>query len=139
MNTKTLAGGLIIGVLAFLLGWLIFGMLLMNFYQSNTTSYAGLMKDPMEIWAIAVANLAFGLMMAYVFNLGNINTPGKGFTTGLILGLLMTIGFDLFLYSQYHLMNKKLIGVDIAASAVFDGVLGAVLGWWFGRNSKTGS
>ncbi|RTL57406.1 MAG: hypothetical protein EKK37_15290 [Sphingobacteriales bacterium] len=136
MNTKTLVGGLITGVLAFLLGWLIFGMLLMNYYQSNINSYAGLMKDPMEIWAIAVANLAFGLLMAYVFNLGNVNTPGKGFTTGLILGLLMAVTFDLFLYAQYNLMNKKLIGVDIVATAVFDGVLGAVLGWWFGRGKK---
>jgi hypothetical protein len=139
MNTKTLVGGLIFGVVAFLLGWLIFGMLLMNFYQSNTNSYTGLMKDPMEIWAIAVANLVFGLMMAYIFNLGNINTAGKGFTTGLILGLLMTLGFDLFLYSQYNLMNKKLIGVDVIVSAVFDGVVGAMLGWWFGRGKKASS
>lgn len=139
MNTKTLLGGLIIGVLSFLLGWLIFGMLLMNFYQSNTTSYAGLMKDPMELWAIAVANLAFGLLLAYIFNLGNIKTPGKGFTTGFILGLLMTLGFDLYLYSQYNLMNTKLIAVDVVASALFDGVMGAILGWWFGRGNKAAS
>lgn len=138
MNTKTLVGGLIFGIVAFLLGWLIFGMLLMDYYQSNMTSYTGLMKDPMEIWAIAVANLAFGLMMAYVFNLANINTPGKGFTVALIIGLLMQLGFDLFLYAQMNLMSTQLLAVDVIASGIFTGVIGAVLGWWFGRGAKAG-
>ncbi|MBI2729889.1 MAG: hypothetical protein HYX40_03910 [Sphingobacteriales bacterium] len=139
MNTKTLLGALLAAVLAFLLGWLIFGILLMDFYTSNMTSYAGLVKNPPDMAPIAVANLVWGLMLAYIFNLGNVNSPGKGFTTGLILTLLMTLGFDLFMYAQFNLYSTKLIGVDVVANALFGGVIGAVLGWWFGRGSKASS
>lgn len=139
MNTKTLVGGLIGGVVAFLLGWLIFGILLMKFYQSNMVSYAGLLKDPPEMWAIAVANLAFGIFMAYVLNLGNINSVSKGFTTGLIVGLLTQAGFDLLLHGQMNLYNTQLLVIDIVASGVFSGVIAAVIGWWFGRGAKTAS
>ena len=138
MNTKTLVGGLIFGAVAFLLGWLIFGILLMDYYTSNMTSYTGLMKDPPTIWAIAVANLAFGFMMAYIFNMGNINSPAKGFRTGLIIGLLMQLGFDMFLYAQLNLYSTQILAVDIVASGIFAGVIGAILGWWFGRGDKAG-
>jgi hypothetical protein len=137
MNTKTLLGALLTGVLAFFLGWLIFGMLLMNYYQSNMTIYDGLMKEPMAMWAIAVANLVFGLMMTYIFTLGNVSTVTKGFTTGLIVTLLMTLGFDLFMYAQFNLYKATLLAVDVIANGLFGGVIGAFLGWWLGRGTKT--
>lgn len=139
MNTKTLVGGLIGGVVAFLLGWLIFGMLLMKFYQSNMVSYSGLLKDPPEMWAIAVANLAYGLLLAYILNLGGIKSVSKGFTTGLTVGLLSQVGFDLLLHGQMNLYNTQLLITDIVASGIFSGIIAAIIGWWFGRGVKTAS
>ncbi|HET9055527.1 MAG TPA: hypothetical protein VFN30_01640 [Chitinophagaceae bacterium] len=135
MNTKTLTGALITTVLGFLLGWLIFGMLLMDFYKANMIQYSGLMKDPPEIWAIGVSNLAWGLLFAWIFNLASINSVSKGFTAGLIITFLMVLGFDLFMYASMNLYNTKALAVDVIANAVFGGLLGAVLGWWFGRGS----
>ena len=136
MNTKTLLGALLAGVLAFFLGWLIFGMLLMDYYISNMTQYSGLIKNPPVMLPIAVANLVWGLLLSFIFNLGGINTPGKGFTTGLIIGLLMTLGFDLFMYAQFNLYNVQVLAVDVVTNAIFAGVIGVVLGWWFGRDKK---
>ena len=137
MNTKTLLGALIAGIVSFLLGWVIFGILLMDFYNSNMVQYSGLMKNPPEIWIIAVANLVYGLLLAWIFSAANVNTVSKGFSAGLIIGFLMTLGFDLMLYAQMNLYTAKLVAIDVILSAVFVGVIGAVLGWWFGRPVKS--
>ena len=133
MNTKTLLGALIAGVISFLLGWLIFGILLMDYYTSNMVSYTGLIKNPPDILPIAIANLVWGLLVAWIFSMAGINTISRGFSTGFILGFLMTLGFDLFLYAQLNLYNTKVLAVDVVLNGVMGGVIGAILGWWFGR------
>lgn len=137
MNTKTLLGGILTAVIAFLLGWLIFGILLMDYYSANMTTYSGLLKNPTEMWAIAVANLAWGLLLAYIFNLGGVKSPAKGFTAAFVINLLMILGFDLMMEAQYNLYSEKLLVIDVIVNAVFGGILGAFLGWWMGRGTKT--
>ncbi len=133
MNTKTLLGALIAGVISFLIGWLIFGILLMDYYTSNMVSYTGLIKNPPDILPIAVANLVFGLLISWIFSIAGIKTVAKGFSTGFIIGFLMLLGFDLFLYAQFNLYNAKILSIDIILNAILTGIVGAVLGWWFGR------
>jgi len=45
MKTKFMLAGLAGGVFYFFLGWLVYGILLMNFYESNTITYDGLNKE----------------------------------------------------------------------------------------------
>ena len=133
MSSKAIIGGILTGVLAFFLGWLIFGFLLMDYYTSGMTQYSGLMKTEPVMWAIAVSNLAYGILMGYIFSLGNINTVKKGFVTGMIISFLFTLIMDLFFFAQFNLYSTSLILVDILANAVFGGILGAFLGWWMSR------
>ena len=136
MNTKTLLGALIAGVVSFLLGWLIFGILLMDYYTANKVQYPGLLKDPMEIWAIAVADLAWGLLVSWIFSMANIKTVAKGVTVGFLIGFLMVLGFDLFVYAELNLFSTRLLGLDVIMNGIMGAASGAVLGWWYGRPAK---
>jgi uncharacterized protein with PQ loop repeat len=136
MNTKTLLGAVIAGVVSFLLGWLIFGILLMDFYTSNMVSYSGLAKNPPDVLPIAIANLSLGLLLSWIFTIAGIKTLAKGFSTGFVIGLLMALSFDFFLYAQFNLYNVKVLAIDIVLNALLGGIAGAVLGWWFSRGSK---
>ena len=136
MNTKTLLGALIAGVVSFLLGWLIFGILLMDYYAANKVQYPGLLKDPMEIWPIAVADLAWGLLVSWIFSMANIKTVAKGVTVGFLIGFLMVLGFDLFVYAELNLYSTRLLGLDVIMNGVMGAASGAVLGWWYGRPAK---
>lgn len=141
MNTKTLIGGIIAAVISFLLGWLIYGTLLMDYFNSISLmdNYTGLIKDPPVIWEIGIANLCWGLLTAYVFNLGGIKSVSKGAVVGLIIFLLSTLGFDLMMHAQMNLSGYQLIAIDVAISAIMGAIVGAVVGWWFGRGAATAS
>ena len=133
MNLKTLVNGLLTGVIAFLLGWLIFGMLLLDYYTQHMMQYGGLMKNPPDFIYIFIGSLAYGLLLSYVFTLGNVASASKGAKVGLIIGLLTQITFDTYLFAQMNLMGRSLMLVDISASAAFSAIIGAFLGWWIGR------
>jgi len=136
MNTKTLLGALIAGVVSFLLGWLIFGILLMDYYAANKVQYPGLLKDPMEIWPIAIADLVWGLLVSWIFSMANIKTVAKGVTVGFLIGFLMVLGFDLFVYAELNLYSTRLLALDVIMNGVMGAASGAVLGWWYGRPAK---
>ncbi len=133
MNVKTLIGGLIAGVTAFLLGWVIYGMLLMDYFTNNMVKYDGLTKDPMEMWAMGVSNLALGLLLAYVFNGSGVKTARNGIASGAIFFGLFSVGVNMMFYAQMNLFSLQLICVDVLASLVWGALVGAVLGWWFSR------
>jgi hypothetical protein len=136
MNTKTLLAGLFAGIITFLLGWLIFGMLLMDFYMSNSTLYTGLMKDPPNFVAIFIANLSWGLLIAYIFNLAGIKTTQNGAINGVIIFFLVVLGVDLLYYAQMNLFGLKVVLVDVIVNALMGGIIGAFVGWWYGRPGK---
>src|SRR5512143_586689 len=71
MNTnKFLIGGIIGGIAFFLLGWLVWGMLLMDFMTNNAGTATGVMKaqGDMVWWALIVGNIFSGLFVSYVLN-----------------------------------------------------------------------
>jgi hypothetical protein len=133
MNTKTLIAGVLTAIVTFFIGWLIFGMLLMDYYNHHMLVYTGLMKNPPNLVYIAGSNLAWGLMLAYVYSLAGINQVAKGFLTGLIIFGLIAAGIDAMFHAQFNLYSRKVLIIDVAANAVLGGIAGALLGWWNGR------
>src|SRR5262245_43801593 len=84
MNTnKFLVGGIIGGIANFLLGWLVWGMLLRNFVNEHTTEAGkAIMRgdDNMIWWAMIAGSLCWGLMLSYVLNKSAVNSASGGAT-----------------------------------------------------------
>ena len=51
MDKKIITAAIVGAIVSFLLGWLIYGFLLMDYYTEYSVRYEGLMKDPPELWA----------------------------------------------------------------------------------------
>ena len=137
MNTKTLLAGLAGGVFAFFAGWVIFGMLLMDYYSSNTTVYEGLTKDPPDMVFIAISNLAWGFLLAVIYQkIGNVKSFGSGLTNGIIISFLIMLMFDTSMYAFYNLNELTLTIIDIIAGTIFGGLVGGVVGLVLGTGKQ---
>src|SRR5947207_510821 len=101
MNTnKFIIGGIIGGVLYFLLGYLVFGLLLKDFLASNMGPATGTMKpmDDFVWWALIVGNLFSGLTLSYVINKAGAGSAGAAAGVGFVVSLLITAGFDFTMF-----------------------------------------
>lgn len=130
MNTKVLLAGLAASVFFFFGGWLIYGMLLADMMTANTTVFEGLMKgeEDMNFAALIAANLAWGVLVAIVCDKTNSNSLMAGAMTGLWLGFLIMLNFDLSFMAFYNLYTTKWLMIDIVVGTLFTAAGGAIAG-----------
>jgi uncharacterized membrane protein len=137
MNTgKFVIGGIIGGVVYFLLGWLIYGMLLMDFMtQHMSSAAAGVMRPETEWpwWAMILGNMGLGFLLSYVITKANVAGASAGATAGAVVMFLFSLSVNFMMYAQMNLTDLTAIAVDIVASAVIGAIVGAAVGWWNGR------
>ncbi|MBL7944362.1 MAG: hypothetical protein JNM00_16495 [Flavobacteriales bacterium] len=121
---------ILVGTVAgFLLGWVVYGILLDPFYASHCPHHHIIIRDmeSTRLWGILVAQVCFAAMMTYVYSVANIRSVGKGFTFGAIMGGLSTAGTDFMLFSSTNMYTKEVYMVDIPVGAVFIGIIGAII------------
>jgi hypothetical protein len=132
MNSKVLIGGFLAAVTYFILGFLIYGVLL----KDTMATYFSCQRPMEEMnWTfLIIANLFGGWFLAYVFSRANIMTAAAGATMGAIMGLLLSISFDSSIYATSTMINNMTgIMIDVVLSIVMWGIAGSVVGWWMGR------
>lgn len=134
MDTKkfvlgTLAGG----VAYFLFGFIVYAILLEDFFASHTVS--GIMKSDTEMkyYPLIAGDLAHAALLTYIFlKWANIKTFSSGVIGGAVIGFLMAAGFDLVSYDTSKTMSMIGTLVDIAVytimTSLVGGIVGAVLG-----------
>lgn len=138
MKSRFLFSSLIGGIVYFLLGWLVFGTILMEFVQSHMNAAINRKPEEMIIWALVVGNVAYGFLLGYIFNLSNINDMFSGLRTGIIIGIFVSITFDVSFFGTSTMYDGlTIIFVDILAVGLISGITGAVIGWYRSRGEKT--
>ncbi len=135
MNTnRILLAGIAGGVTFFLLGFLVYGMLLMKFFAANQGTAQGVMKDPPEMWALAVGNLAWGFLLAIIFGRwAGIKTFGTGARAGIVIGALMSATYNFNALGTTNITTLTAVLVDIVVFALMNAIIGGVVGAMLGR------
>jgi hypothetical protein len=135
MNTRILIAAFAGAVIYFLLGWLIYGILIVDFFAAHSMMqyYVGLEKMPPNLIGIFVSGFAFCLLLAVIFgNWANITTLKNGAMAGTAIGLLIGLYVDLSLYSTLNLYGRQVVVVDVLLNALFGAIIGAVIAWILG-------
>ncbi len=124
----TLAGGVTI----FVLGYLLYGMLLENYFQGQMSS--GVMKEEPDMLFLALGNLFGALLLVYIFmKWAAISTFRTGLEAGLIIGLLIALMWDLTMYAVANMGTLQGALVDVLVYTVVFAIAGGVIGWVLGK------
>ena len=126
-NKKTLIGGIAGGILFFLLGWLVYGILLMGFMNQHPGAIGNVNRSDtdMQMGYIFAGSILQGFLLAYILVKANISSVAGGFITGAIIGFLIAASFDLTMYGTTYIMSKKGIMADIIAATLVSGAVSA--------------
>jgi hypothetical protein len=127
---KILFGGIAGGVIFFLLGWLIYGVLLMDFMTANSNQGLSKPMEEMIFWAIILSNLASGFVLSFVINWSNITAVMSGVRIGGVIGFLFASAIDFSFYSMTTMYpDLTPIFVDIIAYTAMTAITGGIVAW----------
>lgn len=131
MNTKFFTSALAATVTVFVGGWVIYGMILMDYMAAHS-----FMKEAPAMWSIIVGNLFSCLLYAFVCQLGGIKSFGKGMATGAILGGLMGLSTNFLMYGGGMFDSATPMILDTAGIIVLGGLGCGVAGALMGRGES---
>lgn len=137
---KILLATLVGGVVFFLLGWLVWGILLAKFMEANQGTATGVMKAESEMiwWALILSQFIGAFLLAYIFGKwANISTFVTGAKAGALIMGLIAASLDLMWYASSNVMTLNGAMVDILASAVVGAIVGGVIGLVLGSGKKS--
>ncbi len=141
MNTqKFIVSGIVGGIVSFFGGYLIYGKLMMGYFNDHPGTVANVMRSDSELvwWALIGGSVFMGLLLSYIFNRwANITSLGAGLMGGLVIGFLMNTGQDLLIYGDSHISSLHSLVGDIICGTVLSGLTGAAVGWMNGMGKKT--
>ncbi|MCK0179708.1 hypothetical protein MWU50_10425 [Flavobacteriaceae bacterium S0862] len=138
-NSKIFTAGLVGAIVAFLLGFIVYGNLLAEFFVENSGSASGVMRgdDEMQWIPMILGHVTWGMLFAIVFGKwANISTFATGAKSGALLGFLIGASFDLIQLGSTHIASLTGIVVDIVVMTIVSAIVGGVVGWFFGRKKE---
>ncbi len=134
MNMKILRGTLFGGIAFFLLGWLIWGILLMDYSTANMNQCANRPMEEMVWWAVILSNLIMALLLTLVLKWSGATKITDGLITGAVFGLLLAAGMDASFWSMTTMFNNMgAVIVDIIANTLYMAVGGLVIVLLWGK------
>jgi hypothetical protein len=128
--TKFLVGGIVGGIILFLLGYLFYGVLFASYLESVSTTQAPAVMRPMEFMyfpGLIVGNLLSGFLLAFVLLKAKSATLVSGLITGAVLGFLVSASIDFTIYGTTYMFKLKGIMADVAISTAMMAIAGAVV------------
>lgn len=132
---KILRGTIFGGIAFFFLGWLFWGILLMDFSANNYNPDFYLKDNEMIWWALILSNLTYALLQTLFLKWGKAKKWIDGLKIGILFGGLYALSTDLGIYSMTNiLLNVWAIIVDTLAYVVITGLMGIVIVLTWGKS-----
>ena len=123
MNVKNfIVGGIVGGIVDFLLGWVVYGMLLKDTFPKPDGAGAE------NMMFIFFGCMSFGFLISYVFSQGEgISNMTAGIKMAIGIALFMSLSHWFFDSMYKDTMDVKLMAIDILAALVLATGVGAAV------------
>ena len=123
MNVKNfIVGGIVGGIVDFLLGWVVYGMLLKDTFPKPDGAGAE------NMMFIFLGCMSFGFLISYVFSQGEgVSNMAAGIKMAIGIALFMGLSTNFFMNMYKETIDVKLMAIDILASLVLATGVGAAV------------
>lgn len=137
MDIKRFIIGTVVGGIAFyILGYIIWDILVADFYAANRGSAVGLTKDAPVLWAAAVGTLAYAALVTLgIGTRAGVTTVMDGAKVGAVVGFLLWLTVNMIFFAYFNISNLTVTIVDPLLEAVRAGLGGAVIAVVLGKVS----
>ncbi len=125
MNLKNfIIGGIVGGIVDFLLGWVFYGMLFTDIYPQNENT---------KLEFIFLGCMTFGFFISLIFTKwAEITNLVTGLKAGALIGLFYGLSMNFFMYSS-QVVDYKLLGLDTIVNLVMGAGVGAAVAFVLGK------
>ncbi|MFC4221013.1 hypothetical protein [Flagellimonas marina] len=126
-SKSNLLATLVGAIVMFFLGYLIWGIATVDFFEQHTV--VNVMKEVPNMGLIALANLiaVFALSTLYSKWARGHHSAGQGFQFGVWIGIFIGLGMGLLNYATANFMDMTGHIVEAIIDIVFFGIIGAVI------------
>jgi hypothetical protein len=134
----TVVGGLVL----FVVGYLIWGLGLMGYFEAQSIGPEGMTKteEEMSLPLIFLSNLIYGAFLTLTVGVwAGKRSFGPGFTAGLLVGLLGSLAMTAMFLASMNFMTLTGHLVDTLASGVWAGIGGGVIALILARGEGSGT
>ena len=139
MLTRVLAATVAGGIAFFVLGFVIYGLILDPMVMKpNMVIYAGLMKETPTWIPLILANFVSAFLLAYIFDKwATISTFIGGLKGGAIVWFLISLAYQLMFVAFMNLSKNYIPPIaDVAGAIIMGAIGGGVIGQVLGMMKK---
>ena len=131
--------GTVFGTIAyFLLGWLVWGILVRDYFMTNMNQCAARPDEDMVWWALILSNLVFAFLLTLILKWRGAKGVADGLTTGALIGFLFALCIDASSWSMTTNFNSLGVAVvDVAVNTLFSAVIGVIIILTWGKEKTS--
>ena len=135
---KLLRGTVFGGISFFLLGWVLYGILFMDFFSANMNQCANKTAGDMVWWAMIVSNLVTALLLTLILKWSGAKGILDGLKTGAIFGILLSLSLDLSFWSMTTMYNNfGTLIADLVANTFMLAIVGMLIVLLWGKEKAS--
>ena len=125
---KLLIGTLVGAVVIYAVGYVIWDLLVGDFYDANMGSATGVNRDPQLLWAVIIGTVGYAVFitLAIVTRAGS-SSIADGLKVGATVGFLMWLTVDFFFLGIQNVSTPIIAVIDPLLEAVHAGIAGAAI------------
>jgi hypothetical protein len=128
-SKSNLLATLAAGIYFFIAGYLIWGVLTVDFFTEHAGSASGVMKEELDMVFIAIGCLLQALFLSKVYSkwARGVHSAKEGLEFGALIGAFMGLGMGLLWYGTSNLTDLTGVFAEAVLDIIFMAIGGAII------------
>ncbi len=128
-SKSNLLATLATAIFLFFGGWLIWGILTVDFFAEHAGSATGVLKDPGDLVYVALGSLLQAFFMSTIYSkwARGVHSAKEGLEFGALVGAFLGLGLGLLWYGLANLSDLTGVFAEAVLDIIFMGIAGVII------------